>query len=941
MMNGPRHAACFVFGALLACPTTYAEPATVPTWRGVNPDMLSGGLFAALDAEGAFGTAAPVPRARAGYVDLSKGRPPAVLDPRVGLNLPIGEDPTALPATQRGQAEPHVVRTLTDPALLLATFQDGRFSDAGAIGCGYAVSRDGGFTWSRALIPSLTTASGGRFNRATDPVAGTGPQGDLYLQTLCSVRGAFELAAVVLSRSTDGGRTWSAPFTVFESNSTLLFPDKNWLAVNDYAGTPTFGRLVSTWTNFHRNAAGATIGNPVVAAVSDDRGATWSPAAEITPLGSSNQGTQPVFLPDGSLLVVYIAFINPSNVAQFSLLAKRSLDGGRTFPAAATTIVPVVAGWDDPELRDGVFLPSVAVARQTGEVHVTYVAVVAGTPRVLVTRSANLGATWSPPQIASDQPAGVSVMNPAVAVTPDGRSLSVVYMDKRHAPDRRGFVDHYAALSLDGGATWQPNLRLTDMSSDIRYGPVTSRGVMLGDYLGLAPAFVDGQPFVAVWCDTRTGDSDPFAARFMPAANAEYGGWAAVRGVRGPFLADDDGDGKSNYLEYVDGSDPLRAESGLDLVFTAPAPGSLDVAWVERASVAKPPYSDGVSVATLPAFAAGAFSGANTLQATLPVDQLPDVAVPEGLAWRGVRLSVPPGEPRVAVRSMRFSAGLPVQASTSIASIRTDSRLINLSTRGRVSAGSGPLIVGFVIDGPKSILVRAAGPTLSTLGVSAALSDPRLALSSVAPGFSRSNDDWQQDGAVTAAVFSRLGAFPFAPGSRDAALASTLTTGGYTAVASTADANGGIALVEAYDADPTPGAPVGARLLNLSARAESGSGETVLIAGFIIAGTQPRQVLLRAVGPTLDRFGVAGAMADPALTLYAGETPLAHNDDWEISRSGAAVAATARRVGAFSLPAGSLDAVLLLTLPPGAYTVSVTDVRRGTGVVLLEVYDAD
>src|SRR4051812_37911890 len=98
------------------------------------------------------------PRLRA--ADLAKGHPPAVLDPRVGANVRLGDDPAVLPATQRGQAEPHLCRSISNINVLLATFQEGRFSaDGGAIDDGYAISRDGGLTWTRGLIPLLTQAS--------------------------------------------------------------------------------------------------------------------------------------------------------------------------------------------------------------------------------------------------------------------------------------------------------------------------------------------------------------------------------------------------------------------------------------------------------------------------------------------------------------------------------------------------------------------------------------------------------------------------------------------------------------------------------------------------------------------------------------------------------------------------------------------------------------
>lgn len=883
------------------------------------------------------------------YPDVSKGRPPALLDARVGANLRLGDDSDLLPAMQRGQAEPHIVRSVANPEVLLATFQEGRFFDSGAVTCGYAISKDGGLTWRRDLVPQLTQLNGGSFNRATDPVAGAGPQGDLYLQNLASVQGAFQLAAVVLSRSTDGGDTWSPPIRIFESTSTLLFPDKNWLAVNDYSGVPNSGRLVATWTQFNRNAAGVTVSNPLVAAVSDDRGLTWTAPVNITPGGSSNQGTQPLFLPDGSLAVVYITFLNPTNVAQFSIHCKRSVDGGRTFPAEAATVVAFVNGYDDPVLRDGVFLPSATVARQSGEIFVTYVAFVGGTPRVLVTKSADRGATWTAPAAASNQPPGVAVMNPAIAATPDGRTLSVLFTDKRNAPDGLHFVDHYAALSFDGGASWAPNIRLSEMTSDVRFGPATQRGVMLGDYLGIAPSLAADQPCVAIWCETRTGDSDPWTVRFTPAPAANFQTWAIAHGISSDLGAEQDNDGSRNALEYAAGTNPRVRESGDDLVISRSGPTTFDVAWTERASVSFDREGldrTDLAAAVEPDFER--FFGATTLDlrpallfgsTVVSPEQLPQVALPLGLVWIGRRLTLPtPAIRGVAVgRTMLVTGANPVVAGP-MAALNTDARLVNLSTRGRTGPGADQMIVGFVIDGNKSILARAAGPALAAFGVSGALADPQLMLLAPAADFARSNDNWPQGGA-TAETFARLGAFPFPSNSLDAALLLQLGAQSYTAIVSGANNTSGTALVETYDADPQPGLSANPRLLNLSTRANT--GDEALVAGFVISGSQPRRVLIRAVGPTLAEFGVSGPLADPLLTLFRGSTAIASNDDWEISRSSAAIAVTAQRVGAFALKPASLDAAVLTTLAPGSYTAMVTAVSGGRGIALVEIYDAD
>lgn len=889
----------------------------------------------------AFGAALPLPTAFAGYADLSKGRPPAVLDARVGANVRLGDDPAGLPANQRGQVEPHIVRSVASPNVLLATFQEGRYFDAGAIACGYALSRDGGLTWTRALTPALTTVTGGRFNRATDPVAGAGPQGELYLQALASLQGAFSLAAVVVSRSLDGGETWAPPATVFQATSGNAAPDKNWLAVNDYAGTPTAGRLVSTWTQFIRNNAGTVVGTPLLASFSDDRGATWSAPADITPPGSANQGSQPVFLPDGSLAVVYITFLDTGNVSVFSIQCKRSTDGGRTFPAAATTVVPLVIGWDDPQLRDGVFLPNATVARQSGELFVTYTGLVGDTPRVLVVRSADGGATWSAPVAASDQPAGRSVMNPAIAATPDGRTVSVVFTDKRLAPEGRDSVDHYAALSFDGGATWQPNVRLSEMSSEIRYGPATARGVMLGDYIAIAPAAGDDYPCVAIWCETRTGDADPWTVRFAPQPTADFGTWAAVNRTGISHTDDPDLDGVPSYLEYLGGTNPRVAENGTDLVVVKSSE-ILEVFWTQRVSPSGPFGAGGVSATSVATYLAGGFPFLPTRISTLAEDKMPRVDPGDGLVWRGTTIDRLTTAGTAIRKSYRYSAGLPPALSRVATTADTDARLVNLSTRGTTRPGDGQLIVGFVLDGPKTVLLRAAGPALAAFGVGGALADPRLTLLAPASDLERTNDTWDAAGSgASTALFTRLGAFPFALSGRDAALALPLGAQAYTALVAGADAATGIALVEAYDADPAPGAPGNPRLINLSTRGDVGAGDRALIAGFVLSGTQPRRVLIRAVGPGLMPLGVPGPLADPVLALYRGSALVAANDDWQISRSPAVVAATAALVGAFPLPAASLDAALLLTLEPGAYTAIVTSADGTVGLALVEIYDAD
>ncbi|MDB6095486.1 MAG: hypothetical protein JWM32_3048 [Verrucomicrobia bacterium] len=127
------------------------------------------------------------------------------------------------------------------------------------------------------------------------------------------------------------------------------------------------------------------------------------------------------------------------------------------------------------------------------------------------------------------------------------------------------------------------------------------------------------------------------------------------------------------------------------------------------------------------------------------------------------------------------------------------------------------------------------------------------------------------------------------------------------------------------------------RLVNLSSRGRVGAGERLLITGFVIGGTQSKQVLIRAIGPALANFGVSGGLADPKIRLYRMGVLVAENDDWGSGGNDTEIAAIAGRIGAFSLTRGSKDAILTATLTPGSYSAQVSG---GNGVALAELYDA-
>lgn len=264
--------------------------------------------------------------------------------------------------------------------------------------------------------------------------------------------------------------------------------------------------------------------------------------------------------------------------------------------------------------------------------------------------------------------------------------------------------------------------------------------------------------------------------------------------------------------------------------------------------------------------------------------------------------------------------------------------LVNLSARARVGTGGNLVIPGITVRGqhPKTLLIRAAGPTLAAAPFQLAGTLPNPAINVFDASGARVfvNDNWGDLPNVPElrAAMASQGAFPFPEGSRDAALLVTLPPGSYTVqVAAASGAAEGIAIVEVYEADANA-----STLVNLSCRARVGTGGDILIAGFVLRGSEPRRMLIRAVGPTLAQLGVTGVLATPRLELINQATgaTVATNDKWDPALTEAFAA-----VGAFALQPNSLDAALVINLPPGSYTAQVSGVNNAVGVALVEVYE--
>jgi hypothetical protein len=145
----------------------------------------------------------------------------------------------------------------------------------------------------------------------------------------------------------------------------------------------------------------------------------------------------------------------------------------------------------------------------------------------------------------------------------------------------------------------------------------------------------------------------------------------------------------------------------------------------------------------------------------------------------------------------------------------------------------------------------------------------------------------------------------------------------------------GVALAEVYEVSAS-----GTRLVNISTRAEVGTGANIIIPGFVIAGTGSDQLLARGDGPALSAFGVSGVLAQPSLSVFDGSgNTIGSNTGWGTNANPAQIASAAVSVGAFALAPGGADSAQIVNLSAGAYTMQVSGVANSTGVALAELYE--
>lgn len=411
------------------------------------------------------------------------------------------------PGQPETQTEPFLAIDPGRETRLLAGYQEGRFATGGARALTYAWSRNGGRTWTEGLVPGLSHASGGPFQRASDPWVAFGPGGRAYYCSLLFNETGPE-NGIYVSASSDGGRNWGPPVPVHQGDANN-FDDKQAMIVDTYADSPYRGRIYVGWDTVGDNYQILRM------SWSADGGASFSPAIDVQSTGM-NIGVLPLVAPGGVVHAIWAHLDNGQ--APIVLQASRSEDGGATWspPVQIAQMQPAQVRYQ----RAGEILPAAAVDPRTGRLYVVWMdgRFSGGVPQVVLSRSNDGGRTWSAPQRVSDGPSDAPSYTPSVAVSGEGR-VGVSYYSLRNDPARLFQVDLYLATSRNG-VDFGASRRVSPSSWDVRFAAV-AQDFFLGDYMGM----VAGRKlFYPLWIatpersrlDAGERQPDAFFARVRP-----------------------------------------------------------------------------------------------------------------------------------------------------------------------------------------------------------------------------------------------------------------------------------------------------------------------------------------------------------------------------------------------------------------------------------------
>jgi hypothetical protein len=358
---------------------------------------------------------------------------------------------------------------------------------------GFYRSPDGGTTWSAGFLPGLVranTAAPGPYESAGDPAVVAGPNGTFWYANLAFDR-TDAANSVAVSRSTNGGNSWSTHFVVQTpaNQGKAIFNDKEWIGADP--SDPTGKTAYVTWTLFQGSSSA------IVISKTTDGGLTWSAPHRISNVFTNDQGSTVVVGPTGTVYVTFETFHGSSDSVAFAV----STDGGATF---TTRLIAPISDIPSPlpgaTFRDDSF-PALALDGST--LHVVWSNWNGADADVVYLRSTNGGASWSSPVTigggAGDQ------FFPWITAR---NGVAYASWMNRASDDTYTIA---GVASTNGGASWSSPVPLSTATSDVQagnaFGFPDCAFSFIGDYSGIA---VDSSGVGhSLWTDIRADQFDP------------------------------------------------------------------------------------------------------------------------------------------------------------------------------------------------------------------------------------------------------------------------------------------------------------------------------------------------------------------------------------------------------------------------------------------------
>ncbi len=420
------------------------------------------------------------------------------------------------------EVEPFVAIDPNDSSHVVGVWQQDRWSNGGSNGLLTGVTFNGGQSWKRTAAAFSRCAggnpqNGGDYERATDPWVTFAPNGDLY-QISDSINDSNTTSAILVSKSSDGGRTWSTPTTLLRDTAPTVLNDKESITADPHNSNLVYAiwdRLVFPQVHASAAASEHALGyrGPTWFSRTTDAGASWEPARIVYDPGEVNQtiGNEIVVTPSGMLVDGFDLILNFNNSGKnrgLNVAYITSSDQGATWSGARIVDKLLSVGITDPDngraVRTGDIIPSWAAGPDGNLYAVWQDSRFSGGAHddIAFSMSSDGGVTWSSPLKLNQSPSGVQAFTAAISVSADG-TVGVTYYDFRNNTPAPGLTTDYWVVHCHGGCTSAGNWSETHVDGpfNLEAAPF-ARGYFTGDYQGLASfGLAAFRPF---WVHTNT-----------------------------------------------------------------------------------------------------------------------------------------------------------------------------------------------------------------------------------------------------------------------------------------------------------------------------------------------------------------------------------------------------------------------------------------------------